>query len=318
MGGFSHDEEDCNTNINVEPGRQDRPRKDTSRIFAAHEQQARATDPLSAYDQDHGNPEYIDLAEPKVLDAHEERLEAMRARNSEENYHDRIPPEHAPPHMQLMVLLYQWAAWAFEISDQKRREDMINWVNGRFVDFMISGGKVPGYNLKELLELAGVDPKELYSYNDKPVPKDSIANMSSSQLAATISKPQPVQPETMIESEEKAASAADLDQNSVISNATQEGQLLGTERERSIKGEGDDEQKHGVSDAIVDESASSNRAVPSKHLYGASSVEPPDMVYGAPSGNTTLGKRDSVSDISNDDQVFNISYPLFLLFKIVL
>ena len=312
---FAHDEEDSNTVINAESGRQDSFRKDSSGGLTAHEQQARSIKLLSAYNQDHGNPEYIDLAEPKVLDALEERLEAMRARDAEENYHDRIPPEHAPPHMQMMVLLYQWAAWAVDISDQKRREDMLKWVNGRFLDFMMTGGRIPGYNLKELLELAGVDPKELYSYNDEPIPQGSIADMSSSQLAATISKQQPVEPETVVENEGKETSPADLDQNNVVSHPSLVGQLLGIERQPSIEGgSNDDAEKHGESDKIMEKSVYSNNSVPSKHLRGSSPAEAPDMVPEAPSGKTTLGKRDAISDISDDDQVCSFLYFCSLLF----
>ncbi|ERF70145.1 hypothetical protein EPUS_00332 [Endocarpon pusillum Z07020] len=298
---FAHDKEDSNTIINAEPGRQERPPEDSPRILTAHEQQARSTKSLLAYNRDHGNPEYIDLAEPKVLNAYGERLEAMRARNAEENYHDRIPPEHAPPHMQMMVLLYQWAAWAVEISDQKRRADMINWVNGRFLAFMMSGGRVPGYNLKELLELAGVDPKELYSYNGESSQQDSIANMSSSQLAATISKHQLVE-ETMDESE-KETSSAGLDQNNVVSHPSLVRQLLGTESEPSIEGgSNNDAEKHGESNEIMDETVHSDKSVPFEHLHGPWPAEAPDMVSEPPSGNTTLGKRDAISDISDDDQ----------------
>ncbi|KAF7507969.1 hypothetical protein GJ744_009866 [Endocarpon pusillum] len=299
---FAHDKEDSNTVINAEPGRQESPPEGSPSVLTAHQQQARSTKSLLAYNRDHRNPGYIDLAEPKVLNAYGERLEAMRARNAEENYHDRIPPEHAPPHMQMMVLLYQWAAWAVEISDQKRREEMINWVNGRFLAFMMSGGRVPGYNLKELLELAGVDPKELYSYNGESSQQDSIANMSSSQLAARISKQQLVEPETMDESE-KETSSADLDQNNVVSHPSLVLQLLGRERESSIEGgSNNDAEKHGGSDEIMDESVHSGKSVPFEHLHEQSPAEAPDMVSEAPSGNTALGKRDAISDISDDDQ----------------
>lgn len=310
---FAHDKEDSNTIINAEHGRQESPTEDSPRVLMAHEQQARSTKSLFAYDRDHGNPKYIDLAEPKVLDAHGERLEAMRARNADENYHDRIPPEHAPPHMQMMVLLYQWAAWAVEISDQKRREDMINWVNGRFLTFMMSGGRVPGYNLKELLELAGVDPKELYSYNGESSQQDSIANMSSSQLAATISKQQLVEPETMDVSEE--TNSAEVDQNNVVSHPSLMRQLLGPESEHSVEGgSNNDAEKHGESDEIMEESVYSNKSVPFEHLHGPSPAEAPDMVPEAPSGNTSLGKRDAISDISDDDQVCGFLCPSSLLF----
>lgn len=148
----------------------------------------RASSPkLTAYDGKHENIDCHHVIDPHLR----QRLEAMRARNAEDRYHNQLPPEDAPAHIQMMVLLYQWAAWAFETPDQAMSERLIKWVNGRIIAFMMSGGRLPGYNLKELLVIAGVDPKELYGLADEPGEQGKLmANMSSSQIAATIGEKQ--------------------------------------------------------------------------------------------------------------------------------
>lgn len=154
--------------------------------LAAFKERAGEPTSLRAYNSYYENPHYVDLEDPQLSDAYAKRLQAMHDKNAEESRHHRIPPKDAPPHMQVMVVLYQWAAWALEISNDKLRGRLIKWVNGRFLDFMMSGGRIPGYNLKELLEIAGVDARELYGYQ-------RVTNMSSNQLPATISGEQETQ-----------------------------------------------------------------------------------------------------------------------------
>jgi hypothetical protein len=135
---------------------------DGATSLTSSEQQGVQRAPTSPLNRHESYLDSMDLAKLRPADAHKERREAMRAQSARENHHDRVPPEDAPPHMQMMILLYQWAAWAMAITDPTVQERMIRWVNGRTLDFMMSGGRVPGYSVEELLSKAGVDPKELY------------------------------------------------------------------------------------------------------------------------------------------------------------
>jgi hypothetical protein len=189
----SFDSEHSSSNVRPTNKQTNRLTKELSPLMARFTERAGLVTSFDAYNKHHDGPNYTDLADPHLPAADEKRLEAMRAKNAEDNYHYRIPPQDAPPHMQMMVLLYQWAAWALEIPDTRERDRLMKWVNGRTLDFMMAGGRVPGYNLEELLEIAGVDPKELYGYGggEREVQGRSMANMSSSQLAARITGERP-------------------------------------------------------------------------------------------------------------------------------
>lgn len=241
-------EEESETNIKDTSTKKDSLINDLSSEMAAFEQRAGSPTSLLAYRCDHGNPNYTDLAEPSIAKPLQRRVEAMRARNAQEDYHDRIPAEDAPQHMQMMVLLYQWAAWAFEIPDHQRRKQQINWVNGRFLDFMMSGGHVPGYNLQELLEIAGVDPKELYGYSGELAQQGrTMANMSSSQLAASISGKQA---ENGIEEAATEENGACFTRENSSTLTAREDLLSGTKQRTGDKSNDEDEDIANVKETL--------------------------------------------------------------------
>lgn len=235
-------------NVSVTGARKGSLVNDLSSEMAAFERRAGSPTSLPAYKRDHKNPSYMDLAEPTTAKPLQRRVEVMHARNAQENYHDRIPAEDAPQHMQMMVLIYQWAAWALEISDHQRREQQINWVNGRFLDFMMSGGHVPGYNLRELLEIAGVDPRELYGYSGQPIQQGrAMANMSSSQLAASISGKQA---ETRIRGPGTEGNDANSSRENDNTFTTQEDLLSGTKRRTGNEDNDEDEDIADVKETL--------------------------------------------------------------------
>jgi hypothetical protein len=277
--------------------------------LAAFERRAGSPTLRSAYDHNHESSQYTDLAEPDPANAHEKRLEAMHARKAEENYHDRIPPEDAPRHMQAMVILYQWAAWATEISNPKRREEMTKWVNGRFLDFLMMGGHVPGYNLKELLQLAGVDPKELYGHSSGLVEQRPMADMSSSQLAAAITGKQPNPTKTEHDAAENEKIGTEFDPDGMALDVDMNAQPTNIKVRDIIRIYGDDddddhpEKKGRVQfDNNLDTSSpsaeddSGNRHEPSSS--GASG-----MLHESPLTPVSVGKRGATSDDENSQQV---------------
>ena len=298
---LSHSDESSKATMNTAVGGHNSLIRNSSPALAAFEQRAGSRTSLSAYNRNHGNSNYTDLAERTLYDAHERRLQAMRIGDAKEYFHYRIPPEDAPLHMRMMVLLYQWAAWATEIVDSKRREEMIKWVNGRFLDFMMSGGHVPGYNLKELLEIAGVDPKELYAYSNAHDQQDSsIANMSSSQLAVTINnRRQPHEAEIELEAGGEEPSEPDSDHSNNVLDAPQKGP---SPRSWKCQTNGDD--KGGTNDTLH-ETASTNYE---SDLWN-SGREPSTaaIVYEGAANIISDRKRETTLDFEDSDQVCHSS-----------
>lgn len=301
----SHHDENTESTVKPTPGSRDSSMRELYPKSAAFERRAGSATSPSAYNRNHESPRYTDPAEPQLSDAHEKRLEAMRARNAKENHHDRIPPEHAPHHMQMMVLLYQWAAWATEISDQKRREEMTKWVNGRFLHFMMSGGHVPGYNLKELLQIAGVDPKELYGYSSDPIQQGSMADMSSGQLAAAISGQQRNQAQIELEAAGKEKSGAEFEQDTDELKTALEAPPSTTGRRRIVQSDGDDDEEEGktqIDDAPLEAASPHPDEVFPNHgedsPTGAS-----EMLHESPSSAASDRKRGATSDVEASDQV---------------
>jgi hypothetical protein len=288
--------------------------QDMSPNLAAFERRAGSATPRSAHNQNLKSPHYTDLAEADPPNAHEQRLQAMRARNAEENHHHRIPPEEAPRHMQVMVIIYQWAAWAKEISNEKRREEMTQWVNGRFLDFVMMGGHVPGYNLKELLQLAGVDPKELYGFRSDPADQRPMADMSSSQLAAAITGSQPYQTRTDYDAEGTVESGAEFDQDDTAVDLAMEDQPTGIGSLDAIENDEDDGngekagKKDGIQldDSLIDISYIFGEDDSSNH-HDLATSEASKHRHGSPLTTTRLGKRATASDVESSPQVYLFS-----------
>jgi hypothetical protein len=286
--------------------------------LATFEERSGSPTSFTANQRNRHNPNYTDLAESSVPDVLEERIQAMRTRNAKENYHNRIPPEDAPPHMQMMVLLYQWAAWALEISDTKRREEMIMWVNGRFLNFMMSGGRVPGYDLKDLLEIAGVDPKELYGFGGDCVqPDNSMANMSSSRLAATISGPEINQPETDFEAAWKERSRGESGQRDGLPFAAQDASQSGEKERPFLEGDSDEDDEDEDEDdddehfAVIDSSPRQPISTNDDDTLRTSGkpypTEASATVYETASAIANDRKRAATSDVEGGDQVWKTS-----------
>jgi hypothetical protein len=302
----SDHDEDSGATVKPAPARQDSLMRDMSPMLAAFEERAGIPGSLSAYNRDHGNPCYIDLEEPRLSAPLQARLDAMRARNAEENHHYRIPPEDAPPHMQMMVLLYQWAAWALEISDERKRGRMLKWVNGRTLDFMMSGGRIPGYNLKELLEIAGVDPKELYGVSNAPVQHESrMGNMSSTQLAAAISGEHATQAPAGSTEMENPNRAVHNGLGSDVSDDHQELSLSSIKKRTSIQddGEVEDDDDVIVTDDIAPQSAATYCPNALSNRDGPFSTAPSAMVYEGPADLSGDRKRGAASDDEKIGQV---------------
>jgi hypothetical protein len=267
---------------------------------------------LSAYNLNHNNPNYTDLEDPHLPDHLEKRLEAMRAENAIEHHHDRIPAEDAPPHMQMMVLLYQWAAWALDIPDQKKRERMIKWVNGRTLDFMMSGGRIPGYDLKGLLEIAGVDPKELYGWRGEPGQQDkSMADLSSTQLGESISRENEIARQDGFGSAEKQRLERDFDQAENVLDAAQDEAMpaatTSTKPGITQSDGGGADKDAGECQYDIPEPAAINRENAFTNSDGPFLTAASDMVY---DDNPTLnsdGKRAATLDIAGDVQVCHLS-----------
>lgn len=276
--------------------------------MAAFDRPAELPTSLSAHNFNHQNSNYTDLAElPKPL-ALEERLETMRARNAEENYHDRIPPQDAPPHLQVMVLLYQWAAWAFEVPDQKRREDLIRWVNGRFVEFMMAGGHVPGYNLKELLQLAGVDPKELYGCSEQLDPLGSsmedpphICKQTATHGGRQLN---PTKKEAEVTATEKKGPDSHVESSASDAAGNTPANMSPIVRSN----EDDDEEGQSRYNDRNDQSASTNDESVSKNWDVSFPIADTATGYEEPVAITKKGKRNAAS-VSDAEQVCDI-YPI--------
>ncbi len=250
------------------------------------------------------NPNYTDLEELHLPDHLGQRLEAMRAHNAEEHYHNRIPAEDAPPHMQMMVLLYQWAAWALDISDQRKRERMIKWVNGRTLDFMMSGGRIPGYDLKQLLDIAGVDPGEIYGWEKESRQQDrSLVDSSSAQLAATVGTEEETGAQREFESAGKQKLKGGLDYDDCLEKPAQrelmpavaesaEPSFIQIDEDDIGKDGGDRKDNTHASAAIDCENADRNRD-------GPFSTAVSDMVYDGQANLESDGKR-VVASVDDD------------------
>jgi hypothetical protein len=315
-GKSTYNDDDGEVDVGRVIGKQENLMRDLSPQLATFEERAGSPTSFTACKRNRHNPNYTDLAESSVPDVLEERVQAMRTRNAKENYHNRIPPEDAPPHMQMMVLLYQWAAWALEISDPKRREEMILWVNGRFLNFMMSGGRVPGYDLKELLEIAGVDPKELYGFSGDCVqPDSSMANMSSSRLAVTISGPETNQSDTDSEAAWKERSGEEFGPRDGLLFAAQDASKPGEKEGPFLEGDSDEDDEDEDDDdehsAVLD--SSPRQPVPPNdddtlrtggEPYPTEASSP---VYETASTRANDRKREATSDVEGSDQVCKIS-----------
>lgn len=302
-----NDDDNSESTIKSASGRQDSLVRDVSPKLAAFEQRAGSPTSPSTYERNHVNPNYTDLSEPLVPYPAERRLEEMRARNAKENHHDRIPPQDAPPHMQMMVLLYQWIAWALEVSDQKRREKLVSWVNERFMDFMLSGGHVPGYNLRQLLDIAGVDPKELYGYTSESSQQgNAMVDMSSSQLAATINGAQVYEAGTEFEDAGVGVSGGDADDSKGTLYATHR-DLQSTNVHNSVAqsdGDGDDDGEEGEIDDIIRGPTSISSKDAFKNHDPESRAAATAVASESPSAGTTDRKREASSEVDESDQVF--------------
>ena len=309
-----HDDKDNNPAIKLTSLGRQISIQDLNPNLAAFERRAGSPTSRSAYNHNLESPYYTDLAEPDLPNAHEQRLEAMRARNAEENHHHRIPPEDAPCHMRVMVVLYQWAAWANEISNEKRREEMTKWVNGRFLDFLMMGGHVPGYNLRELLQLAGVDPKELYGFNGDPAGQMPMADMSSSQLAAAITGRQPYQRKTEHDAAGAEKSGAEFDQDDTAVDSAMEDQTTPTGSHDIIENDGDDGNDEGtgkkdkvqIDDNLIDISYIIDEDDSSDHDE-ISHPETSKILHESPLTTAKVGKRAATFDVESSTQVALIS-----------
>lgn len=298
-------DKDKNLAIKYIPSQPNDDTADTSPLLTAFPQ--RETSPrLSVFELNHHNPNYTDLEEPHLPDHLEGRLEAMRAANAEEHFHNRIPAEDAPPHMQMMVLLYQWAAWALDMSDQKKRERMIKWVNGRTLDFMMSGGRIPGYDLKQLLEIAGVDPKEIYGWGSESSQQDkSMAYLNSAQLAARSGIEEDIGTQHETESAGKLKLKRNIDHDNSLGNTTEgdfmpaaaesaEPSLIQIDEDESDKDSGVRKNNTQESVTINCENAVRNRNKPFSTIAS-------DMVYDGQAQLEGNGNRAVVS--ADDDHV---------------
>jgi hypothetical protein len=309
-----HDDKDNDPTIKLTSPSRDISIQDVNPILAAFERRAGSPTSRSAYNHNLESPYYTDLAEPDLPNAHEQRLEAMRARNAEENHHDRIPPEDAPRHMQVMVILYQWAAWASEISNETRREEMTKWVNGRFLDFLMMGGHVPGYNLKELLQLAGVDPKELYGFSSDPTEQRPMADMSSSQLAAAITGRQSYQTKTEHDAAETAKSGAEFDQDDTAVDLEMEGQPATAESHDITENDvvdGNDEEagkkdRAQLDDSLIDISYIFDEDGSTDH-HELSPSEASKILHESPLTSARVGKRAATSEVESSAPVCFLS-----------
>ncbi len=308
----SDEDEDSDSTIKPTSAREDSTLRDLPPMLTVFEQRAGSSTSLSAYKSSHEISNYLDLEESPTSDAIKERVEAMRARNAEKTYHDRIPAEDAPPHLQMMVLLYQWAAWALDISDQKRREDLITWVNGRFLDFMMSGGRVPGYNLKQLLEIAGVDPKELYGYGGEPLQQgSSTAKMSSSQLAASINGQRTNEEDTDFDAAGQDESGADVDRDDTAFPAAQNSKLSRGTMHNFVRGDGEEENEvRCETDNTNREGLPPNCNTASKNHQGQFPVAAPATVHEGSSTMSSGRKRGATPEVKGIDQVCdNAKFP---------
>ena len=297
-----HDTEEAST-ISHTPGGCESLGGDSSHFLTSYNHRA-SSPKLTAYD---GNREIIDCY---VMDPHlRQRLEAMRARNAKESYHHQLPPEDAPAHIQMMVLLYQWAAWALEISDQMKSERLIKWVNGRSMAFMMSGGRLPGYDLKELLVIAGVDPKELYGLAEEPGEQEKLmASMSSSQLAASIGEKQALEEQYGFTAEVKPKTETDLQQDNNFSNTAQGGvtpAAVTTPKKLEIDERDEDDFDKAASerDAVARGAGAINYEDASRNHVTAVPTPTSGMVYNNPADSERNGKRAGASDREYDIQV---------------
>lgn len=298
-------DEDSDATVGPASDKQDSPTRSLSSVLAPLQQQAISPTSFSAYNCNYGKSSYTDISAPHLADALENRLEAMRFKNAEENYHCRIPPEDAPPHLQMMVLLYQWAAWALEIADKKKREEMLKWVNGRTLDFMMSGGRIPGYNLKELLEIAGVDPRELYRNGGQPVQHGrSMAVMDSSQLAARMSVEQPTENLTKFKAAARQSRTEGLDQDNEALDANLPAMPSGQQKRLINPDNGEEDiQDTGEIDHTGRESAAPYRKNNFKEHDEVFPSTASAMAHEGPSN----WKREFVFDVEHLDQVCYVS-----------